>query len=237
MYIGFLGYYLCGGLVLISVLIALVAQVRVHGAFNKYSKEYSPLDMTGAELARKMADENGLSVSISRTSGALSDHFDPTTNSVNLSSEVYDSKSVAAHAIVAHEMGHAMQHNENYIPYKIRQTTVKISNVVSRLLVPMIIIGLLVEFFLFAGLGNIILYVFVGIYAVSFAVSLVTLPVEYNASKRAKVYLASVGVEGEDAYGVSDVLNAAALTYVAAALVNLAYLLRILWILRIFSRD
>lgn len=233
----FLGYYICGGLVFVSILIALVAQARVHGAYNKYKKEYSPLDMTGAELARKMANDNHIGINIRSVAGSLTDHFDPRDNSVNISKENFDSKSVAAHAIVAHEMGHALQHSENYFPYKVRQATVKIANVVSKMLIPMIIIGILCEIFLFAGVGNVILYVYVGIYAVSFIVSLVTLPVEYNASKRAKQALAQMGVEGQSAYGVSDVLNAAALTYVASMLVNLAYLLRFLALLRIFTRD
>lgn len=233
----FLGYYICGGLVLVTILIALIAQVKVHGAYNKYQKEDSPIDMTGEEFARKLASDYGLSVTIQKTPGTLSDHFDPRNNSVNISSSNYESKSVAAHAVIAHEMGHAMQHSENYIPYKIRQATVKIANIASKLLIPMIIIAILIELLLFTGVGEMFIYVYVGIYALSFIVSLVTLPVEFNASKRAKKALAAMGVEGEDAYGVSDVLNAAALTYVASMLVNLAYLLRLLALVRIFTRD
>lgn len=233
----FLGYYICGILVLVTIFIAIGAQAKVHSAYSKYSKEQSPLDMTGAELARKLAQENHISINLRSCAGQLSDHYDPRDKSLNISQENFNSKSVAAHAIVAHEFGHALQDAENYAPLKVRQVTVKMANVMSKLLIPMIILGLLFELFLFAGVGNILIYVYIGLYSVSFVVSLVTLPVEFNASRRAKQCLASCGITGQDQDGVSDVLNAAAWTYVASMLVNLAYLLRLLALLRIFSRD
>ncbi|MBO5394337.1 MAG: zinc metallopeptidase [Clostridia bacterium] len=233
----FLGYYICGGIVLVTILISLFAQVKVHSAYNKYQQEASPLDMTGVQLAHKLAQDHHMALTIRSTSGHLSDHFDPRDNSINISHDNVNSKSIAAHAIIAHEFGHALQHEENYMPYKVRQATVKIASFVSKLLIPMIILAILLEIFVLMGVGNIILYVYVGIYAVSFIVSLVTLPVEFNASKRAKKALAEMGVSGENANGVADVLNAAAMTYVAAMLVNFAYLLRILSLLRFFSRD
>jgi len=233
----FLGYYICGFLVLISILIAVGAQAKVHSAYNKYSRVASPLDITGAELAQKLAMDSHVAIKIKPCSGALSDHYDPRDKSLNISQGNYNSKSIAAHAIVAHEFGHALQDAENYAPLKIRQATVKISNVMSSLLVPMIILGLLFELFWFAGVGNILIYIYIGLYSISFVVSLVTLPVEFNASKRARVCLESMGVTGNDQNGVADVLNAAAWTYVASMLVSLAYLLRLISLLRIFSRD
>lgn len=233
----FLGYYICGFLVIVTIIIAIGAQVKVHSAYNKYSQVASPLDMTGAELASKLAYQNGVAVNIRSCSGSLSDHYDPRDKSLNISHGNFNSKSVAAHAIVAHEFGHALQDAENYAPLKIRQVAVKISQIASALLIPMIILGVLFEFLLFAGVGNIIIYVYIGIYSISFLVSLVTLPVEFNASRRAKECLVSMGVTGQEQDGVADVLNAAAWTYVASMLVNLAYLLRLLALLRVFSRD
>ncbi|MBE7073586.1 MAG: zinc metallopeptidase [Clostridiales bacterium] len=233
----FLGYYVCGILVLVTIFIALGAQAKVHSAYNKYKKEVSPLDITGADLARKLAEQNHISINLRSCSGQLSDHYDPRDKSLNISQENFNSKSVAAHAIVAHEFGHALQDAENYAPLKVRQATVKIANAMSTMLVPMIILGLLFELFLFAGVGNVLIYIYIGLYSVSFVVSLVTLPVEFNASRRAKECLTSLGVTGQDQDGVSDVLNAAAWTYVASMLVSLAYLLRLLALLRIFSRD
>ena len=233
----YLGYTICGLLVFVTLIIAIVAQVKVNSAYNKYKSVESPLGMTGAELARQLAVQEGLAVSIRGCNGHLTDHFNPADNSLNLSRDNYNGSSIAAHAIVAHEFGHAMQKEEEYLPYKFRQTTVKIANVVSKLLVPMIIFGLLFDVFLYSGVGAMIIYVYVGIYALSFFVSLATLPVEFNASKRAKVALQSLGVNDQAANGVSDVLNAAAMTYVASTLVSLAYLLRMLALLRLFTRD
>ena len=233
----YLGYVICGVLVFITLIIAVVAQTKVNSAYNKYKKVASPLDMTGADLARQLALQEGMNVNIKSCSGSLTDHFNPTDNSLNISTENYTGKSVSAHAIVAHEFGHAMQKQEDYLPYRFRQTTVKISNFISKMLVPIIILGILFNVFWIAGVGEIIIYAYVGIYAVSFFVSLATLPVEFNASKRAKQSLQAMGVTDQAADGVSDVLNAAAMTYVASTLVNLAYLLRMLALLRLFTRD
>ena len=233
----FLGYYICGFLVLITILIAIGAQAKVNSAYNKYKKVASPLDMTGQELARKLAQNSNIAVNFRTCSGQLSDHYNPADKSLNISRANVESKSIASHAIVAHEFGHALQDSENYFPLKVRQVTVKISNFMSKLLVPMIILGLLFELFWFAGVGNVLIYIYIGLYTIAFVVSLVTLPVEFNASKRAKECLASMGVGGQEMNGVADVLNAAAWTYVASMLVNLAYLLRLLSLLRIFSRD
>lgn len=231
-----IGYYICGFLLLISIIIAVAAQTKVTSSYNKYKKVASSLNMTGAELASHLASHAGVSIKIRSCNGTLTDHYDPRDKSLNISNGNYNSNSIAAHAIVAHEFGHALQDSENYFAFKVRQMTIKISNFVSKLLIPMLILGILFEVFLFAGVGNIIIYVYAGIYFLSFLVSLVTLPVEYNASKRAKKVLAEIGIaEGNEAAAVDSVLNSAALTYVASMLVNLAYLLRILSVIRIFK--
>lgn len=234
------GYIICSIAIVIAVIIAIIAQGKVQSAYNAYKDKLSSIDLTGAELANRLAVENGLALSIRSTSGTLSDHYDPRDKSINISSANYNSKSIAAQAIVAHEFGHAMQHAQAYLPFKVRQAVVKISNFVSTLLLPMILIGLLIELLLFVGggIGNIIIYVYVGIYTIAVIANLVTLPVEFNASSRAKKLLEGMGANSaEDMQATDKVLNAAAMTYVASLLVSLAYLLRLLYILRIFNRD
>ena len=233
----YLGYYICGALILVCIIISVVAQARVYSANHKYSKTASSLDMTGAELARELARRANISVNIRSTGGSLSDHYDPRDKSINISQANHSSKSISAQAIVAHEFGHALQDSENYFPFKIRQVTVKISNFVSRMFIPVILLGFLFEILWFTGVGNIIIYAYVGIYVVSFIVSLVTLPVEFNASRRAKKLLVQEGLTEQEMDGVHDVLNAAAMTYVASFMLNLVYLLRFFFLLKIFSRD
>lgn len=234
----YIGYIVCGIAILIAVIIASIAQAKVQHSYNKYKDKLSSLDMTGAELAEKLALDNSLGLNIKMCQGTLTDHYDPRDKSISISSSNYNSKSIASHAIVAHEFGHALQDSEEYFPFKVRQAVVKVSNLVSKMLLPMILIGLLLELFLFAGVGNIIIYIYVGIYSIAVLSNLVTLPVEFNASSRAKKLLDQMGCTsvGEEK-AVDSVLNSAAMTYVASLLVSLAYLLRLLYILRIFRRD
>lgn len=234
----YIGYIICGIVILITVFISAIAQAKVNSAFGKYKDKESSLDLTGEELAEKLAMENNIGISIRACKGHLSDHYDPRDKSINISASNFNSKSIASQAIVAHEFGHAMQDEEDYFPFKVRQSVVKVSNFISKMLIPMIIIGLLFEFFLFAGVGNIILYVYVGIYSISVIINLITLPVEFNASSRAKKMLAQLGCTSQEEVVATDkLLNAAAMTYVASLLVSIAYLLRILYILGVFKRD
>ena len=194
--------------------------------------------MTQAELAEKLAETNGLFIPIKMCRGKLSDHYNPKDKSINISEENYNSTSVSAHAIVAHEFGHAMQHAQNYGAFKVRQTVVKISNFMSGLLFPMIIIGLILELVFFATAGRVIIYVMCGVYGVSVLAGLVTLPVEFNASNRAKKMLQSLGMTGDDEVNATaELLNSAALTYVASLFVTLAYFMRILFLLLASRRD
>ena len=226
-----IGYMVCLALIITAIIISGIAQTRVMTTYNKFKNVASSLDLTGAELAQKLAEVEGVNINIDMCNGTLSDHYDSSTKTLSISQENYYSKSLASQAIVAHEFGHALQDATGYAPLKIRQVVIKTSNLISKLLLPMIIIGLLCEFFLFTG-GIIIIYAYIGIYTVAVIASLVTLPVEYNASSRAKKLLYSYGcTSNEEVIGANELLNAAALTYVASLLVSITFLLRLVYLL------
>jgi len=236
----YIGYIICGIAIFLAVLVAIIAQAKVQSAFNKYNDKTSSLDLTGAQLAEKLAMENGVALTVRSCPGTLTDHYDPRDKSINISTSNFNSRSIASQAIVAHEFGHALQDAEEYFPFKVRQAVVKASNFISKLLLPMIIIGLILELLLFVGggIGNIIIYIYVGIYSIAVIANLVTLPVEFNASSRAKKMLEQMGCTAPGEVEATDrLLNAAAMTYVASLLVSIAYLVRLLYILRIFNRD
>jgi Zn-dependent membrane protease YugP len=194
-------------------LLALWAQIKVKGNFNKYSKVPNSRGMTGAQAARRILTDNGISdVGVERVAGMLSDHYDPRSKTLRLSPEVHDSASVAAIGIAAHEVGHAIQHARQYQPLILRQTLAPVAMVGSNLAMFLLMIG-----FFMQSMGM----VWLGILGFSAAVlfTLVTLPVEFNASNRAKELLPRMGLANQgEAVMVSKVLDAAALTYVAAAI-------------------
>lgn len=234
----YLGYILSGVAIIISVIIALVAQVKVNNAFNKYKDVPSSLNMTGRELAEKLSQDNNLGLIVRECQGSLTDHYDPRDKSINISQSNFNNNSIASQAIVAHEFGHAMQDAEGYAPYKVRQVVVKVSNLVSRMLMPLLIIGILLQVFLMGIAGSLVIYISVAIYAVAVIANLVTLPVEINASSRAKDMLVRIGAGSDEEVQATDkVLNAAALTYVASLMVSLAYFLRFLFLLLMWRRD
>lgn len=207
--------------ILPAVIFALWAQTKVNSTFKKYSGVISARRMTGADAARRILDANGLhNVQIRRVAGNLTDHFDPRNNTVNLSESVYDSPSVAAIGVAAHESGHAVQHAVGYGPMKLRSAIIPITNIGSRLAVPLIIMGLFLSFVELAYLGCIC-------YATAAVFQLVTLPVEFNASNRALNALENTGIlSSNELSGSKKVLSAAAMTYVAAlatALLELLY--------------
>ena len=214
-------YYLI--LVLPAVILSLWAQTRVNSTFSKYSKKTSQTNMTGFDAARRILDANGLyNVKINRVAGNLTDHFDPRNNTVNLSDTVYDNPSVAAIGVAAHESGHAVQHAVGYSPMKLRAAIIPITNIGSRLAVPLVLIGILFSFYQLAYIGCIF-------YATLALFQLVTLPVEFNASNRALEALENTGILGiEEIKGSKKVLSAAAMTYVAALATALAQLLRLI---------
>ncbi len=205
---------------------ALIAQVKVKSSFAKYSKVTSKNGLTAAQAVRTILDENGLNnVTIEHIQGNLSDHYDPRNNVIRLSDSVYNSTSVAAIGVAAHEAGHAIQHARGYFPIKIRTAIIPITNIGSNLAMPLILIGLLFSSFLWLA------YVGVLFFALSTVFQLVTLPVEFNASNRAMAILGDRGIlQGDELTGAKKVLSAAALTYVAALAVSLANLLRLLLI-------
>lgn len=223
-------YYYGGGysyllFILPALIITLIAQVRVKSAFAKYSQVSSPL--SGAEAARKVLDANGLyNVRIEYIGGNLTDHFDPKTNVIRLSEQVYNAKTVAAVGVACHEAGHAVQYAVNYAPMKWRAAIIPATQIGSKLAIPLILIGLLISTPI-AWLG-IIFYSF----AVLF--QLITLPVEFNASKRAMdaIKNGNLLLSDENTQGARSVLTAAAMTYVAAMLTALAQLLRLVLMVR-----
>ena len=204
------------------LLISLAAQAMVKSAFARYSRVANGRRLSGAEAARLMLSSEGVSgVAVNRGSGGwLSDHYNPASRTVNLSPEVYDGRSVAAVGIACHEAGHALQHAQRYAFLGLRSLLVPTAGLGSRLGVPLIVIGLMIGSLGLAKVGLLL-------FAAVFAFQLITLPVELNASSRAKQALIRHGIvgTGAEAGGVSAVLNAAALTYVAAAIAGLMQLL------------
>ena len=217
-------------LVLPCILLSLWASSNVNSTFKKYSRQYSIRRLTGAQAAQRVLAANGVhGVRIDRVSGNLTDHFDPKTNVIRLSDSVYDSTSTAAIGVACHEAGHAVQYAQNYAPIKLRAAIIPITNFGSKIAMPLILIGILLS-----ALGNIsYTFVYLGIaaFSLSLVFQLVTLPVEFNASRRAMAAIESADILTEDEQrGARKTLRAAAMTYVAATAVSLAQLLRLILI-------
>ena len=212
-------YYLM--LVVPAILISMFAQVKVKSTYKKYSEIMSTGSKTAMEITRRILDSNGLqNVGIEHVSGSLTDHYDPRVNVIRLSDTVYSDVSVASIGVAAHEAGHAVQYKEGYIPIKIRNAVLPAANLGSKLSVPLILFGIILSFGPLVDAG-ILLFSFVLLF------QLVTLPVEFNASKRAIKTLNNANIlTGDELIGAKKVLNAAALTYVAAALLSAMQLLR-----------
>lgn len=219
-------------LVIIGFIFAAIASGGVQRAFNKYSKVKSYRNYTGADAARKILDDNGLyNVRIEHISGNLSDHFDPKANVIRLSDATYSDTSVAAIGVAAHEAGHAVQHAVGYAPIKVRNAIVPAVNIASTLSMPLFLIGLL---FALPALTSIGIILFSG--ALVFQV--VTLPVEFNASRRALTILnQSAMLEEDELRGAKKVLKAAAMTYVAAVISTALQLLRLILLSNSRRRD
>ncbi len=208
-------------LVLPALLFSMYAQMKIKTTFTKYLQIPSQTGLTGSQVARFILDKNGLSnVRIEPIAGSLTDHYDPRTEVVRLSQNVFGGSSIAAVSVAAHEVGHAIQHANSYFPLSLRSALAPIASFGSRLVWIFIFIGMIISpFFIDLGIA-----LFVGVVLFQF----VTLPVEFNASKRALEQLESGIIDGDSARGSKKVLNAAALTYVAATVVALAELLRLL---------
>ncbi len=218
-------YYII--LVIPAIIISMYAQFKVQSTYKKYSEVMSKNGLTAREVTRKILDLSGLTnVNIEHIAGKLSDHYDPRTNVIRLSDSVYSDTSVASLGVAAHEAGHAIQHATGYFPIKLRNSVLPIANIGSRLSVPLIILGIILSFEPLISFG-ILLFSFVLLF------QLVTLPVEFNASRRALSILNDTNILDEsELIGSKKVLSAAAMTYVAATLVSATQLLRLLLISR-----
>lgn len=225
-------------IVLPAMLFAMIASAGVNSTFAKYSKQYSSRGVTGAQAARLVLDRNGLqNIPIEQIPGKLSDHYDPRANVIRLSSDVYNGTSTASIGVACHEVGHAIQHATGYTPIKIRSAIVPITNIGSKLAVPLIIIGIICS-----SLGEFFVWLaYIGLvgFALTAIFQLVTLPTEFNASRRALATIRDNNIlTPEELKGSRKVLTAAAMTYVAALAVAVAQLLRLIIIVsRRTSRD
>lgn len=218
-------------LVLPAMLFAMWASSHVNSTYKKYARQHNRRGMTAEAAARFILDRNGLQhIRIEHISGELTDHYDPTAEVIRLSDSVYGSTSTAAVGVACHETGHAIQHAVGYVPVKIRTAIVPITNFGAKLSVPLIVIGLLL-----ASLGDIFVYIaYAGVacFGLSLVFQLVTLPTEFNASRRALDCIKNSNLLVGDEYdGAKKVLTAAALTYVAALAVTLMQLLRFIVII------
>ncbi len=224
-YYGFDTYYLI--LVVPALLISLFAQVKVKSTYRRYSSLRNARAMTGAQAAQRILSMNGVqNVTVQQVSGEMTDHYDPRAGVIRLSDGVYNSTSIAAVGIAAHEAGHAVQHAENYMPIKVRNAVLPVANLGSAAAIPLVLMGLVFNFEFLITLGIIF-------FSAVVAFQLVTLPVEFNASRRAlRVIDEQELLTQDEAKGAKKVLTAAAMTYVAAALVALMQLLRLLMISR-----
>lgn len=218
-YYGFDSLYLY--LVVPAIIIAVILQVRVKSTFAKFSARHC--HMSGADAALKVLAANGVTgVRIERVSGSLTDHYDPRTNVIRLSDSVYDAYNISAVGVAAHEAGHAVQYAKGYTPIKLRAVILPVCNLGSQLSLPLLIIGLIFNFYFLVKLGVIF---FCG----ALVFQLITLPVEFNASRRAVETLRNESmVSAEEISAVKKVLSAAAMTYVAAVFVSLMQLIRLI---------
>lgn len=215
-------------LVLPCILLSLWASANVNSTFKRYSGQYSRRGLTGAQAAERVLRSNGVTnVRIERVSGNLTDHFDPRSNVIRLSDNVYGNTSTAAIGVACHEAGHAVQYAQDYAPIRIRSAVIPATNLGSKLAMPLILLGLLIGFK--GDLSYFLVYLGIGCFGLSLVFQLVTLPVEFDASRRAMVAIAqSELLTEEEQRGARKTLSAAALTYVAATAVALSQLLRLL---------
>ena len=225
-YYGFDWTYLV--LVLPCMILALIASSNVNSTFQRYSKQFSSRGITGADAARRVLSANGIhNVRIERVAGNLTDHYDPTTNVIRLSDSVYSSTSTAAIGVACHEAGHAVQYAQHYAPIKIRAAIIPITNFGSKLAMPLILLGILCTFL--GDFSTVLVYLGIAAFGLSFVFQLITLPVEFNASRRAIQAIEDGNIlTYEEVRGARKTLNAAAMTYVAATATALAQLLRLI---------
>ena len=217
-------------LILIIIVLPLYANIKINSTYSKYSKKQNSGKLTGKEVAEKILEMNGLSnVKVGRINGSLTDHYDPRNKTISLSDGIYNSNSISACAVAAHEVGHAIQDKERYSMLVFRSKLVPVVNFTSRLSSILVFSGFIFDLFNFITIGAILL-------TVGLFFQLITLPVEFDASKRAKEELQKCGlIENQDTKGATKVLKAAAFTYVAGFLASALQIARLLLISR--NRD
>lgn len=215
-------------LVLPCVILSLWASSNVNSTFKRYANQISMRRITGAQAAQRVLFAHGVTnVRIERVGGNLTDHYDPKTNVIRLSDSVYDNPSTAAIGVACHEAGHAVQYAQNYAPIKLRAAIVPITNIGSKLAMPLILLGLLVSFL--SDFSYTLVYVGIACFGLSLVFQLVTLPVEFNASRRALESIEQGNIlTNDELKGARKTLRAAAMTYVAATAVALMQLLRLI---------
>ncbi len=230
-------------LILICAGLGASASAKVRSTYKRYENVAVQSHMTGYDTAKRLLKNNGVhGISVGKVSGFLTDHYHPTKNIVNLSESVYGSDSVAAVAVSAHEIGHVLQRKTGYFPYKLRSVLVPITNFGSRLALPLVLLGLVLDVFVYgtqnSDAGYYLAIAGVVLYGLSTVFALVTLPVELDASRRAKEMLIEEGIlTEEEAPHASKMLKAAAQTYVASLLASALYFLRFaLWVFLLFGR-
>lgn len=232
---GYYGYYMDPTyfLVIIGAILCIAASSKLNSTYKKYAKVRCMSGMTGADAAARILSYSGIQdVRIERVGGNLTDHYDPRNKVLRLSDSTYDSTSVAALGVAAHECGHAVQHQQGYVPLKLRSALVPAANIGSRLGIPLIFLGVLL------GLSSTLVQIGIWVFALSVLFQVVTLPVEFNASSRALVMLQDYGITGGQETGYcKKVLTAAALTYVAAAASSILQLLRLVLLFGNRRRD
>ncbi len=216
------------------------ASSRVNSTYSTYDKIQTRSCMTGYDAAVRLMRNRGVTdIRVERVNGKLTDHYHPTKRLVNLSMSTYGSSSVAAVAVAAHEVGHVMQKKSGYLPYKVRNVLVPLTNIGSRLALPLVLVGILLDLVFLTGgrVGEWCVYVGIALYGLSTLFMLVTLPVEFNASKRARKMLLEDGIlTQEEVPAAKKVLSAAAMTYVASLCISLFYFLRFALIFLSFVR-
>lgn len=215
-------------IVLPCLLLATLASAKVNSTFRKCSKQISMRHITGRDAAERVLRANGVSnVRIERVSGNLTDHYDPKSNVIRLSDSVYDSASTAAIGVACHEAGHAVQYAQQYFPIKLRAAIIPVTNIGSRLAMPLILLGVL--FGVGGAYSYTLVYIGIACFSLSLIFQLITLPVEFNASRRALLAIEDTQLlTDEEQKGARKTLTAAAMTYVAAVAVAAAQLLRII---------
>lgn len=228
--------------ILICTAFSAIASSKVNKAFGKYDQVPNRSGTTGQKTVQRLMWANGVQgISIGRVSGKLTDHYHPAKAVVNLSEDTYNSRSIAAVAVAAHEMGHVMQKQQGYVFYNIRTALVPVVNFGSKLAMPLVLVGLLIDMLSLLGSSDMGFYLAMAgviLYGGTLIFSIVTLPVELDASRRAKKMLASEGIlTADEMPGASEVLSAAAMTYLASLLTSLVYFLRFLIrVLTMFGR-